>query len=86
MTARLVAITIAWLAFFLPGQAAADLAIPPLTGRVVDSAHVLDDWTRNQIDGELAKFETASGIQLVVATLPDLAGGTIASALLLVAG
>jgi uncharacterized protein len=71
------AMAIALLALVAPLPAVADPAIPPLTGRLVDVAHVLDDWTRNQIDGELASFETSSGIQLVVVTLPDLGGDTI---------
>src|ERR1700674_677283 len=77
MAAPRFAIAIAWLALLLPGSAVAEPAIPPLTGRVVDAAHVLDGWTHNQIDGELASFETSSGIQLVVVTLPDLGGDTI---------
>src|SRR5260221_10466829 len=72
-----LAIAFAWLALLLPGAVAAEPVIPALTGRVVDTANVLDDWTRNQIDGELASFETSSGIQLVVVTLPDLRGDTI---------
>jgi uncharacterized protein len=77
MIAMRFAMAIACLALLLPGPTIADPAIPPLTGRVVDAAHVLDDWTRNQIGGELASFETSSGIQLVVVTLPDLGGDTI---------
>ena len=68
---------VAWLVLMAPRTAIADPAIPPLTARVVDAAHVLDDWTRNQIDGELAEFVTTSGIQFVVVTLPNLAGSTI---------
>ena len=71
------AMAIALLALVLPRPAVADPAIPPLTGRVVDAAHVLDDSTRNRIDGELASFEASSGIQFVVVTLPDLGSDTI---------
>jgi len=51
--------------------------VPPLTGRVVDLANVMDEWTRNRISGELENFEKQSGTQLVVATLPDLGGYAI---------
>src|SRR5262249_18393966 len=68
---------VVWLALFLPGLAAADPPIPALTGRIADNAKLLDDWTRSQIDSELAGFESASGIQLVVVTLPELQGYTI---------
>ncbi len=74
MSFRQLAALFAWLALFLPGLASAEPPIPPLTGRVVDNAKLLDDWTRGQIDNELAGFETSSGIQLVVVTLPDLQG------------
>lgn len=47
---------------------------PPLTGRVVDLANAMDEWTRNHISGELENFEKQSGTQLVVVTLPDLGG------------
>src|ERR1700690_2840235 len=77
MTAKRLAIVLAWLALLLSASAVAEPTIPPLTGRVVDTAHLLDDWTRSQIDSELASFETSSGIQLVVVTLPDLGGDTI---------
>ena len=49
-------------------------AVPPLTGRVVDLANIMDDWTRNHVSGELENFEKQSGTQLVVVTLPDLGG------------
>lgn len=54
--------------------AGAEPKFPPLTGRVVDTADLLDAGTRRQLDAQLAAFEAASGIQLVVATLPDLQG------------
>ncbi len=52
----------------------AEPKFPPLTGRVVDAAHLLDAGEQQQLEAQLAAFETASGIQLVVATLPDLQG------------
>jgi uncharacterized protein len=74
MTARRLGFVLGLLALLLPGAVAAEPPVPALTGRVVDNAKLLDDWTRGQMDNELAGFETASGIQLVVVTLPDLQG------------
>jgi uncharacterized protein len=65
------------LALLLPRLALADPPIPPLSGRIVDQARVIDDWTRSRLDTELADFEKAKGIQLVVVTLPNLAGYTV---------
>jgi uncharacterized protein len=61
----------------LVGIAAADPPIPPLSARVMDLAHVLDNETAARIEAELAHFEQQKQIQLVVVTLPDLAGYTI---------
>ena len=47
---------------------------PPLTGRVVDNAHVLSPATAQKLDAELAQLEAQTGHQLVVATVPDLQG------------
>ncbi len=46
---------------------------PALSGRVVDSAGLLGGSAR-ALEDELARFEQASGIQLVVVTLPELQG------------
>jgi uncharacterized protein len=56
------------------GLVFAEPKFPPLTGRVVDAANMLDAAERQQLESQLAAFEQASGIQLVVATLPDLQG------------
>jgi uncharacterized protein len=47
---------------------------PPLTGRVVDAAHVLPADVAAKLDQQLAALETQSQRQLVVATIPDLQG------------
>lgn len=47
---------------------------PPLTGRVVDAAGLLDPATRAALTRELEAFETRSSDQVVVATVPDLQG------------
>ncbi|MBV4553371.1 TPM domain-containing protein [Pseudomonas sp. SWRI102] len=57
--------------------AQADLKFPALTGRVVDSAQMLEPSVRTQLDAQLKAHEQASGEQLVVVTLPDLQGATI---------
>ena len=54
--------------------AAAAPKFPPLTGRVVDNAHVLSADAVQKLDGELAQLEATTGHQLVVATVPDLQG------------
>lgn len=61
----------------LPIAVQADPPIPPLSGRVVDLAHLLDQSATDRITAELASFEQQKGIQLVVVTLSDLQGYTI---------
>jgi uncharacterized protein len=65
------------VALLLPIAVRADPPVPPLTGRVVDLAHLLDQSATDRITAELAGFEQQKGIQLVVVTLPDLQGYTI---------
>ena len=50
---------------------------PPLTGRVVDNAHVLSADVQQQLTGQLADLEAKTGRQLVVVTLPSLQGYAI---------
>jgi uncharacterized protein len=50
---------------------------PRLSGRVVDAAGVLGANTRADLDRQLEAHERATGQQIVVATVPDLAGLTI---------
>jgi uncharacterized protein len=47
---------------------------PPLTGRVVDDAHVLSPATTADLTNKLAALEAKTGRQVVVVTLPDLQG------------
>jgi uncharacterized protein len=49
-------------------------SFPPLTGRVVDNAHLLDAGQVQTLTDRLAALEQNSGRQLVVATIPDLQG------------
>jgi len=52
--------------------ALADPTIPPLTGRVVDLAHVLDRSTVDALTRQLDDHEASTTNQVVVVTLPDL--------------
>ena len=64
------------LAFFcVPAWAAAQY--PPLTGRVVDDAHVLSPDVQAQLTAKLAGLERSTSRQLVVVTLPSLNGQDI---------
>jgi len=52
----------------------ADPTVPPLDGRVVDKAHVLDRLSVERITADLRAFEQRSGVQIAIITLPDLQG------------
>ncbi len=52
-------------------------AFPPLTGRVVDEAHIVPQPAAARMTAKLASLESQSGIQLVVATVNSLAGDEI---------
>ena len=60
------------LVAFAPAQAA--LNFPPLTGRVVDNAHVLTPEVQADLTAKLAALEQKNGDQLVVVTVPSLQG------------
>ena len=64
------------LALGLVGTAPAIAAptFPPLTGRVVDNAHVLSAGTKADLTAKLAALEQKTGDQVVVVTLPSLQG------------
>jgi uncharacterized protein len=69
----LASLLLALLAIILP-QGAPAQTFPPLTGRVVDAAHILPADVAVRLDRKLAALEQQSRRQLVVATLPDLQG------------
>ncbi len=52
---------------------------PPLTGRVVDQAGIMNAQGRADLETKLKNLEDKSGIQLVVATVQSLEGGDIES-------
>lgn len=51
--------------------------LPPLSGRVIDRAGLLDRATEQRIAYQLAQHEQTTTNQVVVVTLPDLQGYTI---------
>ncbi|HEX4183444.1 MAG TPA: TPM domain-containing protein [Caulobacteraceae bacterium] len=61
------------LLFAAPAEAAAP-SFPPLTGRVVDDAHVLSPEVQAELTAKLQALEQKNGDQLVVVTLPSLQG------------
>ena len=71
----------AWIAglalSLLFGLAAFAANFPPLTGRVVDEAHILPASAVADLESKLADLESRSGIQLVVATVSSLDGQEI---------
>ncbi len=71
--AALLVAAIAILFTGLPASAAAP-TFPPLSGRVVDGAEILSPAVEAELTAKLQALETATGRQLVVATLPSLQG------------
>jgi uncharacterized protein len=59
------------------GVAFAALHFPPLTGRVVDEAHVLSSYAVASLNQQLAEYENGTTNQVVVVTLPNLQGDSI---------
>ncbi len=50
------------------------LDIPPLTGRVVDRAHILSPSIHSNLNSVLSTYETKTSNQVAVLTLPSLEG------------
>ena len=69
-----LALLLLTLLFALPAFPAFAQTFPPLTGRVVDQAHLLTPEQTAQLDAQLAQLEQQSGHQMVVATVTDLQG------------
>jgi uncharacterized protein len=70
----LLATLLAVLALLFAAPALAAPSFPPLTGRVVDDAHVLSPEIQAELTQKLAALEAKTGDQLVVVTLPSLQG------------
>lgn len=60
-------------------HAQSPLAVPALTGRVIDQTGTLDAAQRGQLDASLAAFEQKKGTQIVVLMVPTTAPEDIAS-------
>lgn len=67
-----------WAALASVPTAARDIAFPPLTGRIVDGANLLDSAQEAEITALLEALDARSSDQLVVVTLPSLEGMDIA--------
>lgn len=56
---------------------AEDMALPALTGRVIDRAEILSPATEEALSARLAEHEKATTNQIVIVTLPDLMNRSI---------
>ena len=68
---------LALFVLLLAGAVQAAPQFPPLTGRVVDDAHVLSPQIQADLTDKLAALEAKTSRQLVVVTLPSLNGYAI---------
>jgi len=68
------ALLLAALALGGAASPAAALEVPPLTGRVVDAAHLLPADLAASLSAELAAHEARTGNQVALLTLPSLEG------------
>ncbi len=64
---------------WMPRAGAEDLAVPELSGWVVDEAQVLTGEQRQALDQMLQQFEQQKGAQIFMLTLPSLKGEDIDS-------
>jgi uncharacterized protein len=65
------------LAVLVCAASAQTLTFPPLSGRVVDDAGIIDGAARDSVGRKLAEFESRTGAEIVVATVPSLQGTDI---------
>lgn len=77
MSRHLPAALAALLTFGCAAEASPELPALELTGRVVDAADVLSPECEARLTTRLAALEQETGVQLAVATTPDLGGRTI---------
>lgn len=69
--ARWIALTLLFALFAVPVSAQ---SFPPLTGRVVDDAHILSAATIADLSSKSEALEAKTSRQLVIATVPSLQG------------
>jgi uncharacterized protein len=70
-------LVLAWLLLVAAPPAGLAAELPRLTGRVVDTAGMIDAATEARLDTKLAAFEAKSSDQIVVATVDSLGGEAI---------
>src|SRR5437868_7319324 len=70
-------LAVLWLALFALATPVAAQTFPPLTGRVVDQAHLLTPEQVADITSKSAALEAQSGRQFVVATVNSLEGSPV---------
>src|SRR5690349_6936163 len=69
---------VAWAAFGLAAPpASAEVAVPYLSGRIVDEAALLSAPARDRISGMLKSHEDATGNQVAILTIPTLEGESV---------
>jgi uncharacterized protein len=74
--ASLLALLLCW-GFAAAAAAAADVAVPPLSGRVVDQTGTLSASDISSLTQALKEFETRKGSQVVVLIVPTTTPETI---------
>ncbi|MDO9025400.1 YgcG family protein, partial [Zwartia sp.] len=67
---RLFRIFLVLSAFCLPWQVSADIAVPPLSGRVIDQTKTLTPEQIRTLDQKLRDFEALKGSQIAVLMVP----------------
>ncbi|MBM6594057.1 TPM domain-containing protein [Microvirga pudoricolor] len=72
----LAGLIVACLFLLLPVAAFAQ-SFPPLTGRVVDAANLLQPGQRQSLEAKLMAYEDKTSDQVVVATVPSLGGTSV---------
>ncbi|MFL6752955.1 MAG: TPM domain-containing protein [Sphingomicrobium sp.] len=70
-------LAVLWLALIALAAPAAAQTFPPLTGRVVDNAHLLRPEQVLDLTSKSQALETQTGRQFVIATVPSLEGRPI---------
>jgi uncharacterized protein len=76
-TTRLVFLGLTLFLFVATGAVAAALDVPPLSGRVNDLAGIFSSQQRQQLEERLKQFEQETSHQIVVLTIPGLAGDSL---------
>ncbi|PUE49435.1 hypothetical protein B9Z47_05135 [Limnohabitans sp. 2KL-1] len=84
--ARLIVLSLLVCAPLCHAQAPALVAVPPLTGHVVDLTHTLSTDQQNQLEQTLSAFEARKGSQLAVLVVPTTQPETIEQYALRVVG